>query len=157
METNPSSPSFDSVDAFLQSVRSSKGDQRQAIEESLKPMLHSPSTYAVPPALARQIHQLVESYGDEAWKQTAMFCICYWTSFHKDSVEATTDRYAALWQMADLTTLRHCLELIDSITAFKGEEQWRKMLQEEVGQAVLEACEEQDITVEEWLDRLSDD
>lgn len=155
MDSSPSS--FESVDAFLKAVRSSKGDRRQAIEEELKPMLQGSSTYAVPPSLAKQIHQLTEQYGDEAWKQTAMFCICYWASFHRDTIQNTTDRDAAIWAMADLTTLRHCIEMIDSVTSFNGQKEWKQMLQEEVGQAVLEACEEQDITVKEWLDRLSDD
>jgi len=149
--------SFDSVDAFLKAAQAHKSTQREAIEKELAPMLQSPSTYAVPPALSKEIAKLVEKYGDEAWKQTAMFCIGYWASFHEDSISQARDPNAAIWAMSDLSTLRHCLRMIDDVSAFRGADEWKEMLQEEVGQAVLEACEEQNITPEQWFDRMSND
>ena len=151
--------SFDalnSVDAFLKAARSSKSSQLDAINKELAPMIQSPSTYAIPPDLAELINALAEQYGDEAWKQIMMFCLGHWLETHEQVINETDDPGIALWTMADLSTLRHCLSMVDDISAFKGTDQWKEMIQEQVGQAVLEACEEQNIKPDEWFSRFAE-
>lgn len=153
------SSSFDalnSVDAFLKAARSSKSSQLDAINKELAPMIQSPSTYAIPPDLAESINALAEQYGDEAWKQIMMFCLGHWLETHEEVINETDDPDIALWTMADLSTLRHCLSMVDGISAFKGTDQWKEMIQEQVGQAVLEACEEQNIKPDEWFSRFAE-
>jgi hypothetical protein len=145
---------FDSPSSFIRAAQAAKNGQRQAINEELSPLLDDPHLFAVPPDLLATIEGLEENYGDEALKQIAMFCLGRWCAIHGDILQehsVNDDLSAAVHTMGDITTIKHALQSISTVGSFGGDDDWRKMIKEELGQAVLEACEDRGITPEDFF------
>jgi hypothetical protein len=145
---------FDSPSSLIRAAQAAKTGQREAIDQEISPLLDDPHTFSVPPSLLHTIEALEENYGDEALKQLAMFCLGRWCAIHTDILNehATTgDLTAAVYTMGDITMIKQALEAVASIGSFAGDEDWRAMIKEEVGQAVLEACEDRGITPEDFF------
>lgn len=140
---------FSSVGDFLRKAATAKQDKRKAIDEGLVPFLEDPATIGVPPSLANALEELLEQYGDEAYRQTALFCIGKWHSAHTEILQEHVDNDGmseALLTMSDLSKLSTILLLLEQVGSFGGDEQWRKMLRKVVGQSVLEHLEEEGIS-----------
>jgi hypothetical protein len=145
---------FSSVNEFLKAARSAKKDQEAIINEKIEPFMDDPSTIGITPELSESIDDLVEKYGDEALRATAMFCIGKWLETHREILEQhcmNDDLQAALWVMNDISKLSLVLQTMEDISSFGGDDDWRKMLKKVVSQAVLENCEERGINPEDLL------
>jgi hypothetical protein len=139
------SDSCDSVNKFLRAVTAAKSSKRQAVDESLAEYLDDPDTIGVPVSLSRAVDELVEQYGDEALRSIALWSLGRWLQVHQRILQdrlITGDCSAAAWTSSDLTLIRTGLRVISEVGAFGGNEHWRAMLKEEIGQAVLEGMEE---------------
>lgn len=137
---------FQSVGDFLRQAASAKQDHRKVIDENLAPLLEDPATVGIPPSLSDAIEQLFEQYGDETYRQIGMFCLGQWHSVHSGALQEHINNDAtseALLTMNDLSKLSSVLQMLEQIGSFGGDEAWRKMLRQIVGQAVLENIEEQ--------------
>lgn len=64
---------FSSVNEFLRKAASAKADNRTAIDDALVPYLDDPSVIGVSVEIAESIDELFCSYGDEAFRQIALF------------------------------------------------------------------------------------
>jgi hypothetical protein len=136
---------FSSVNDFLKKATSAKNSDRQLIDDELDPFLSDPATIGITPELSDAIDALVEKYGDEAYKQTGIFCLGKWLQVHEEVLEqhiATETMDAALMTMNDVTKLTMAVQTLESIGSFGGDEDWRKMLKNIVGQSLLEKLEE---------------
>jgi hypothetical protein len=69
---------FSSVGDFLRQAATAKQDKRQAIDDQLMPLMEDPATVGIPPNLAAAIETLLEAYGDETYRQIALFCLGKW-------------------------------------------------------------------------------
>ena len=145
---------FSSVNEFLKAARSAKKDQEAIISEKIEPFMDDPSTIGITPELSESLDDLVEKYGDEALRATAMFSIGKWMEVHNDILQQhcmNDDMQAALWVMNDISKLSLVLQTMEDISSFGGDDDWRKMLKKVVSQAVLENCEERGIKPEDLL------
>lgn len=136
---------FSSVGDFLRKAASAKQDRRKVIEENLAPFLEDPALTGIPPSLATTFEDLLEEYGDEAYRQIAIFCIGKWHTIHTEILQEHIDNNGvseALLTMSDLSRLCSALQLLEQVGSFSGDEEWRTMLKRIVGQAVLENIEE---------------
>ena len=136
---------FSSVGDFLRKAASAKQDRRQAIDENLAPFLEDPAVAGVPPSLATTFKDLFEQYGDEVYRQIAIFCIGKWHTIHTEILQEHVDNNSvpeALLTMSDLSRLCSALQILEQVGSFSGDEEWRTMLKKLVGQAVLEGIEE---------------
>ena len=136
---------FQSVGDFLRKAASAKSDDRQRISEEIAPTLEDPDVISIPPSLLRSIDKLMVSHGDEAIRQTALFCLARWMGIHGEWLEQhqlTETMDAALLTVADATRLRMAMEIISNIGSFGGDDSWRAMLNETFTQEILEASEE---------------
>jgi hypothetical protein len=136
---------FSSVGDFLRQAASAKQDRRKVIDENLAPFMEDPATIGVPPSLSESIETLLDQHGDEAYRQIAMFCIGKWHSVHTDILQEHVNNDGiseALLTMNDLSKLSSVLQMLEQVGSFGGDESWRKMLREIVGQSVLETLEE---------------
>lgn len=139
---------FSSVGDFLRKAATAKQDRRKVIDEGLSPFLEDPSTIGVTPALSETLEELTEQYGDEALRQVALFCIGRWHRLHTDILsqhlknDGTSE---ALLTMNDLSKLSTILQLLEQVGSFGGDDAWRKMLRQIVGQSLLEHIEENGI------------
>lgn len=136
---------FSSVGDFLRQAAFAKRDHRKTIDENLAPFLEDPATIGIPPSLSESLETLLEEHGDETYRQIAMFCIGKWHTVHTEILQQHVDNEGmseALLTMNDLSKLSSVLQMLEQVGSFGGDESWRKMLREIVGQSVLETLEE---------------
>ena len=146
--------SFNSVNDFLRAARAAKKDDETSIQRRLSEVLDDASTFAVPPDFLEIIEEYLEEYGDEALRAIAMFCLGKWTQIHQDMLQQHLSHGAiesALWTMNDLSKLSFILQGVADLGSFGGDDQWREMIKKTVGQAVMEHCEEQQISPRDLL------
>jgi hypothetical protein len=139
---------FSSVGDFLRKAAIAKQDSRKVIDEGLAPFLEDPATIGVPPDLSEKLEELMEEYGDEALRQVALFCTGKWHRVHTEILQEHIDNEGtseALLTMSDLSKLSTILMLLEQVGSFGGDDQWRKMLRQIVGQSLLEHLEEEGI------------
>ena len=142
---------FQSVGDFLRKATSAKNDDRQRISEEIAPTLEDPDTIGVPLGLLQSIDQLTASYGDEAIRQTALFCLARWMQIHSEFLEQhqlTESMEEALLTATDMTRLCVAMEIISNIGSVGGDDSWRAMLNETITQEILEASEEDGIDLD---------
>lgn len=145
---------FSSVGDFLRQASSSKENDRKIIDEQLAPFLEDNSTVGITPELHQTIEGMVVKHGDEAYKQIGMFAIGQWAKVHQEWMQqhiVNEGMAEALMTMNDLSNITLALRVLESIGSFGGDDSWRTMLKQEVGQAVLETLEEQGIDPAHWL------
>lgn len=150
--------SFDSVEAFLKAARAVKRNDQQDVLEKIAPMLDDEDTVAVPPSLLEPLEALLERYGDEVLRATAMFCLGRWLSIHQDILQQhleNEDVDAALWTMSDISKLSLLIKEAHGIGSFGGDDDWRKMVKRTVSEAVLKHLEEEGIKPEDFQAGLS--
>ena len=140
---------FSSVGDFLRQAATAKQDKRQAIDDQLMPFMEDPATVGIPPNLATAIETLLETYGDETYRQIALFCIGKWHQAHCEILQQHIENDGTsemLMTMGDISKLSTVLMILEQIGSFGGDDQWRKMLRTIVGQSVLETLEEKGIS-----------
>jgi hypothetical protein len=150
----PLDPPFNSVNDFLAAAKAAKKEDRASIQEKLSMLLDDASTFAVPPDFLDIIEEFLEDYGDEALKAISMFCLGKWIQIHQDMLQqhiAHNSMESALWTMNDLSKLSFILQGIADLGSFGGDDGWRQMIKETVSQAVLEHCEENQISPQDVL------
>jgi len=136
---------FSSVNDFLKKATSAKSQERQLIDDELDPFLSDPATIGVTPELSEDIEALKEKYGDEAFRQIGIFCLGKWLEIHENILQQhiqTETMDAALLTMNDISKLTLAIQTIESIGSFGGDEEWKRMLKDIVGQSLLERLEE---------------
>jgi hypothetical protein len=136
---------FSSVNDFLKKATSAKSQERQLIDDELDPFLSDPATIGITPELSEDIEALKEKYGDEAFRQIGIFCLGKWLEIHENILQQhiqTETMDAALLTMNDISKLTLAIQTIESIGSFGGDEEWKRMLKDIVGQSLLERLEE---------------
>lgn len=140
---------FSSVGDFLRQAATAKQNKRQAIDDHLEPFMEDPATVGIPPDLAATIEALLETYGDETYRQIALFCLGKWHHAHCEVLQQHIENDGTsemLMVMSDLSKLSTVLMLSEQVGSFGGDDDWRKMLRAIVGQSVLETIEEKGIS-----------
>ena len=144
---------FSSVGDFLRQAATAKQDKRQAIDDHLVPFMEDPGTVGVPPELGASIETLLEAYGDETYRQIALFCLGKWHQTHCSVLQqhiendGTSEMLSEmLMVMSDISKLSTVLMIMEQVGSFGGDDDWRKMLRTIVGQSVLETIEEKGIS-----------
>jgi hypothetical protein len=135
----------ESVDGFLQAVREAKSAKRQAVDDSLKDQLEDPDCIGIPADLSRAVDGLIERYGDEALRSISLWAIGKWILIHQrvlDQRLMTEDSQSIVLTAGDLTALSHGLRMVSEVGSFGGDDHWRAMLKDNLGQAILEGMEE---------------
>lgn len=136
---------FSSVNDFLKKANSAKSQDRQLIDDELDPFLLDPATIGITPELSESIDSLKEKYGDEAFRQIGIFCLGKWLEIHEDILHQhiqTETMDAALLTMNDISKLTLVIQTLECIGSFGGDEEWKQMLKDIVGQSLLERLEE---------------
>jgi len=136
---------FSSVNDFLKKATSAKNQERQVIDDELDPFLSDPATFGVTPELAKTIDGLKHKYGDEALRQIGIFCLGKWLEVHQEVLNQHIENDTmdgALLTMNDISKLTLIIQTVDGIGSFGGDEDWKRMLKNSVGQAFLEHLEE---------------
>lgn len=134
--------SFSSVEDFLRKTREAKTKQRPEVEERISEYLDDPHMVGVSPEMADAIDTLLEKYGDEALRQVGLFCLGKWFAVHTGVVEdlVKMERIpAAMSSIMDATRISDAIALLESVGSFGGDDEWKKMLQETLVNAVNDA------------------
>lgn len=142
---------FSSVGDFLRKAGAAKDDKRQAIDDHLMPFMEDRNTVGIPPDLAVSIEALLDAYGDETYRQVAMFCIGKWHQKHCEILQQHVENDGiseGLMVMSDVSKLSTVLMILEQVGSFGGDDDWRKMLRTIVGQSVLEAIEEKGVSLD---------
>ena len=140
---------FSSVGDFLRQAATAKQDKRQVIDDHLEPFMEDPATVGIPPDLATAIETLLETYGDETYRQIALFCLGKWHQAHCEILQQHIENDGTsemLMTMGDISKLSTVLMILEQVGSFGGDDEWRKMLRTIVGQSVLETLEEKGIS-----------
>jgi inactivated superfamily I helicase len=151
---NDAPSGFTSVDAFLRAAHEAKASQLMGMEDRLAPIIDDPYAFSVPPELLSSIENLTESYGDEALKAIAMFCLSSWHGVHTDMLQqyvAHENNESALWTMGDSAKLSMIMQNLMELGSFSGDEQWKEMLKKTTAETVLQHFEEQNIPVDDFF------
>jgi hypothetical protein len=147
---------FSSVNDFLKKATSAKSQDRQLIDEELDPFLSDPATIGITPELSETINLLKEKCGDEAYRQIGMFCLGRWLEIHEEVLHQHTQTEcmdSALLTMNDISRLTLVIQTLEGIGSFGGDEDWKKMLKDIVGQTLLERLEEKGLDPESFFSR----
>lgn len=145
---------FNSVNDFLKAARAAKAEDKSSIHDRLDAILDDASTFAVPPDMLEILEEYLKDYGDESLKAIAMFCLGKWIQLHQDMLQdhiAHGSMECALWTMNDLAKLSFILQGIADLGSFTGDDKWKEMIKATVGQAVMEHCEERQISPDDLL------
>lgn len=122
-----------------------KHGKRLAIAASVNDHLSDPGTVGLPPAIAKIVENLVEEFGDEAYRQLALFSLGKWFEHH---IRAIDDLFQSdqveggCSALMDATRISDALHLLCELGSFSGDEEWKEMLNSEISQAILEKMEE---------------
>lgn len=138
-------PSFSTVNDFLRQAADAKASKKEAIASSIAPHLQDPGTVGVPPKFAKTIGHLVGNYGDEAYRQIALFALGKWFETHTEAAEdffGTGQLPEACACLMDATRISDSLHLVCEVGSLGGSEEWKEMLEKEISQAILEDIEE---------------
>jgi len=136
---------FSSVNDFLRKAASVKNDELQAVDNGLIPFLDDPSVVGVTKELSESIEELFQNYGDEAFRQIALFCLGKWLALHSETVDdrTITESWSeALHVMNDIGKLSTAMQIIEQIGSFGGDDKWREMLRKIVSKSIVEEVEE---------------
>lgn len=136
---------FSSVNDFLKKATSAKSQDRQLIDDELDPFLSDPATIGITPELSEDIDALKQKYGDEALRQIGIFCLGKWLEVHEEILHQhiqTETMDAALFTMNDISKLTLAIQTLEGVGSFGGDEEWKQMLKDIVGQTLLERLEE---------------
>jgi hypothetical protein len=136
---------FSTAEAFLREAAAAKQNKRDAISASIAPHLADHGTVGIPPQLHQGIDKLLERYGDEAYRQVALYCLGKWFEAHTEAAEdlfATGRMPEAVACMMDATRISDSLHLVCEVGSLGGDQDWKIMLEEELSQAILEHIEE---------------
>jgi hypothetical protein len=136
---------FSTAEAFLREAAAAKQGKRDAISASIAPHLADHATVGIPPKLHQSIEKLLERYGDETYRQVALFALGKWFEAHTGAAEdlfATGQMPEAVACMMDATRISDSLHLVAEVGSLGGDQDWKIMLEEELSQAILEAIEE---------------
>jgi len=147
---------FSSVDDFLRQAKSVKEETIASIDDNLTPFFEDTGLIGVPPILADSIATLVKTYGDETYRQIALFAINQWHSYHSNVLRKQINNdciQEGLAIMNDLSCLSTILQLLQQTCSFSGDEQWFKMIKTKITHAMLEKLEEDNISLEDYLEQ----
>lgn len=123
-----------------------KHGKRMAIAASVNDHLSDPGTVGMPPSIAKIYEDLVETYGDEAYRQMALFSLGKWFEHHIfiiDELFQKDNTEGACSALMDATRISDALHLLCELGSFSGDDQWKEMLNSEISQAILEKIEEE--------------
>jgi hypothetical protein len=147
---------FSSVNDFLKKATSAKSQDRQLIDDELDPFLSDPATIGITPELSEDIDSLKTKYGDEAFRQIGIFCLGKWLEIHEEILQQhiqTETMDAALLTMNDISKLTLAIQTLEGIGSFGGDEDWKRMLKDIVGQTLLERLEEDGVDPVSFFNR----
>jgi len=136
---------FSTAEAFLREAAAAKQNKREAISASIAPHLSDHGTVGVPPKLHKAIESYIGNYGDETYRQVALFCLGKWFEAHTEAAEdlfATGQMPEAVACMMDATRISDSLHLVCEVGSLGGDDSWKAMLEQELSQAILETIEE---------------
>jgi len=136
---------FFSVDQFIRQAVAAKEGKRQAISDSIAPDLQDHGLVGIPPKLAKSLETMLERYGDEAYRQVALFCLGKWFELHHGMFEELIgeEPSMACSCLMDATRVADALHLLSEINSIGGDKGWRDMLAQTLSQHILEELEEE--------------
>lgn len=123
-----------------------KQGKRLAISASVDEHLSDHGTVGLPPSIADIVDELVEQFGDEAYRQLALFSLGKWFEHHIHSIDELFQQDnidGGCSALMDATRISDSLHLLCELGSFSGDDKWKQMLNSEISQAILEKLEEE--------------
>lgn len=136
---------FSTVDDFLRRTANAKSDKREAISSFVSSDIDKKDTVGLPPGLLADIETMLEKYGDEAYRQVALFCMGKWFQTHMQVFEelaAQGEVEMACRCLMGSTRVSDALHLLSEVQSIGGDREWKEMLKREITQHIMEAVEE---------------
>lgn len=137
---------FSTVNDFLRQTAIAKQGKRLAISATVSDHLNDPGTVGLPPAIAEIVGDLVQQFGDEAYRQLALFSLGKWFEHHIHTIDQLFQKdntEGACSALMDATRISDSLHLLCELGSFSGDDEWKQMLNDEISQAILETLEEE--------------
>lgn len=136
---------FSTVDDFLRQAAEAKSGKRFAIASNVEAQLSEHGAVAVYPKLGELIEALVVKYGDEVYRQLALYCLGKWFEHHVLRVDDSfvqEDLAGGCTNLMDATRISDAMHLLAEVHSFSGDDEWKTMVGEKISQAILEELEE---------------
>ena len=136
---------FSTVEDFLKQAVAAKDGKREAIGQAISPGLQDHGTVGIPPKLAATIEAMLKKYGDESYRQIALFCLGKWFELHIGMFEELIgeEPSMACSCLMDATRIADSLHLLGEINSIGGDGGWKPMLEQTLSQHILEELEEE--------------
>lgn len=136
---------FSTVEDFLKQAVAAKDGKREAIGQAISPGLQDHGTVGIPPKLAATIETMLQKYGDESYRQIALFCLGKWFELHIGMFEELIgeEPSMACSCLMDATRIADSLHLLLEINSIGGDGGWKPMLEQTLSQHILEELEEE--------------
>ena len=136
---------FSTVEDFLKQAVAAKNGKREAIGQAISPGLQDHGTVGIPPKLAATIEAMLQKYGDESYRQIALFCLGKWFELHIGMFEELIgeEPSMACSCLMDATRIADSLHLLGEINSIGGDGGWKPMLEQTLSQHILEQLEEE--------------
>lgn len=136
---------FSTVEDFLKQAVAAKDGKREAIGQAISPGLQDHGTVGIPPKLAATIEAMLQKYGDESYRQIALFCLGKWFELHIGMFEELIGEEPSMGCscLMDATRIADSLHLLGEINSIGGDGGWKPMLEQTLSQHILEELEEE--------------
>lgn len=137
--------SFSTVSDFLKKTLEAKSQKREAITASLDPILSNKGVAGLPPDLVDTIENLIGDYGDETLRQIGLFALGKWFELLIEEFQEyaqINESQKACECLMKAIRISDALHLASEVESMDGDEEWRQMLAETIGQFLLEKAEE---------------
>ena len=138
---------FSTVNEFLRQAAQAKSGRRLAISSNVEAGLSEPGAVAVYPELGELIDALFIEYGDEVYRQLALYLLGKWFEFHVGKTDESfmqEDLAGGCSNLMDSTRISDAMHLLSEVSSFSGDDEWKTMVGEKISQAILEEIEELD-------------
>jgi hypothetical protein len=139
---------LNSVDEFLRRTDAARKSRLNVVENGLRAYMDDPSTIGVTPELGEIIEKLVESHGDEVYRQISIFCLGKWLDVHSEIAHehfANQTLPELVATTSDAARLSTALQVMEQVGSFGGDQSWREMLCSKVADTVLADFEKRGI------------
>ena len=134
----------DSVDGFIRKARAAREERLQAMQNAINNSLDDQDVIGVPPNMAELLQLYFTSYGDEALRSIALFCLGQWKKFHGETQSwAISEGRAedACIIASDCRAIEDAMTMIAPIGSFSGDQQWREKVKADMQEMVSQEME----------------
>lgn len=151
--------SFDSVDQFLEAVKTDQASDKKEAMECISSVLNQENTIAVPLVMGEMIDEFVENYGDVSLKAISLYVLSLWMDVHANVIKDNCSEGAfdnAMLATSDMAKISTAFCIIQQLGIFGEEDDWKYLILKQSADKLVDDCKKKGIKVGDFLNDISE-